>query len=267
MRSGRPRPTPRERLRPRYLAGRAAVVAVLAAGGLLFATSAQTSQGTDLRSETADLGALVAERSRLNETRAAEVGTLRGEVDALSRDGGAVTPAPAGPAPVEDPLEDTALGTASGALAVAGPGVSVVLDAAPRGGTRPAGAAADDLVVHQQDVEAVVNALWAGGAEAMTIMDQRIVSTSAVRCMGNVLVLQGRTYSPPYTISAIGDPAALRAALSGSSAIAIYQQYVDAYGLGYGVEQHAGDDELQLPAFDGSVSLEHATPLLDGDAA
>jgi len=262
----RRRPALRGRFGPRYLAGRAAVVAVLAAGGLLFATSAQTSQGTDLRSEAADLGALVAERSRLNETRAAEVGVLRGEVDALSRSTDAATAVPEGPAPLEDPLEDTALGTAAGSLAVAGPGVSVVLDDAPRGGTRPAGAAADDLVVHQQDVEAVVNALWAGGAEAMTIMDQRIVSTSAVRCVGNVLVLQGRTYSPPYTISAIGDPAALRAALSASSAVAIYQQYVDAYGLGYGVEQHAGDDELQLPAFDGSVSLEHAAPLLDGGA-
>lgn len=268
---GRPtlrRPTLR-RPTPRRLAGRAAVVAVLAAGGLLFAVSAQTSQGTDLRSETADLGALVAERSRLNETRAAEVGTLRGEVDALSRTSADTPPTPGatgGQDPVDDPLEDTALGTAAGALAAAGPGVSVTLDDAPRGGTRPAGAAPDDLVVHQQDVEAVVNALWAGGAEAMMIMDQRIVSTSAVRCVGNVLVLQGRTYSPPYTISAIGDPAALRAALTASSALSIYQQYVAAYGLGYGVDVHAGDGELRLPAFDGSVRLEHAAAAPDGGA-
>lgn len=255
----RRRPT-RRRPTPRHLAGRAAVLAVLAAGGLLFATSAQTSQGTDLRSETADLGALVAERSRLNESRAAEVATLRGEVDALSRTAaaGSPTPAPGADDPVDDPLQDTALGTAAGSLAVDGPGVSVTLDDAPRTGTRPAGAAPDDLVVHQQDVEGVVNALWAGGAEAMMIMDQRIVSTSAVRCVGNVLVLQGRTYSPPYTISAIGDPTALRAALDGSAAISIYRQYVAAYGLGYGVDVHAGDGELRLPAFDGSVRLEHA---------
>lgn len=267
MRPGRTSPTPRRWLAPRYLAGRAAVLAVLAAGGLLFATSAQTSQGTDLRSETADLGALVAERSRLNESRAAEVGTLRGEVDALSRTAADGASVPGATTAVDDPLEDTALGTAAGALAVDGPGVSVTLDDAPRTGTRPAGAAPDDLVVHQQDVEAVVNALWTGGAEAMMIMDQRIVSTSAVRCVGNVLVLQGRTYSPPYTISAIGDPAALRAALESSGTIAVYRQYVAAYGLGYAVDLHAGDGELRLPAFDGTVSLEHASALTGDDGS
>ncbi len=56
----------------------------------------------------------------------------------------------------------------------------------------------DDLVVHQQDVQAVVNALWAGGADAVQVMDQRLLSTSAVRCVGNTLLLNGRVYSPPY---------------------------------------------------------------------
>ena len=225
---------------------RLAVAAVFALAGLLFATSAQTSGGTDLRSENADLGSLVAQRSRDNEERSAQVSTLRTEVEGLS---GAAT------GTVDDPLADTALGTASGALAVTGPGLTVTLDDAPTTEPRPAGAAPDDLVVHQQDVEAVVNALWAGGAEAMMVMDQRIVSTSAVRCVGNVLVLQGRTYSPPYAIAAIGDVDALRAGLSGSSAVSIYQQYVSAYGLGY---QVSDSDDLELPAFDGTTSTTYA---------
>ncbi|WP_432493743.1 DUF881 domain-containing protein [Kineococcus gypseus] len=243
-------------LRP--LGRRAAVAGVFALAGLLFATSALTSRGTDLRSETADLGALVVERSRLNEQRAARVAQLRAEVDELSR-----AAAPAGGQrdplddPLADPLADAALGTASGALAVTGPGVTVVLDDAPDG-VRPEGVGPDDLVVHQQDVEAVVNALWAGGAEAMTIVDQRIVSTSAVRCVGNVLVLQGRTYSPPYAISAIGDPDALRAALDASAQVAVYRQYVDAYGLGWSVEVGEAPDALLLPAFDGSTTLDAA---------
>jgi uncharacterized protein YlxW (UPF0749 family) len=227
-----------------------AVAAVFALAGLLFATSAQTSRGSDLRSENADLGSLVAQRSRENEQRSAQVSTLRGEVDALSRD------AVAGSATVDDPLQDTGLGTASGALAVTGPGVTVTLDDAPTSEPRPAGAAPDDLVVHQQDVEAVVNALWAGGAEAMMIMDQRIVSTSAVRCVGNVLVLQGRTYSPPYAITAIGDVDELRGGLTDSAAVSIYQQYVSAYGLGYEVSD---SDELRVPAFDGTTSTTYAT--------
>ena len=51
------------------------------------------------------------------------------------------------------------------------------------------------------------------GAEAMQIMDQRVISTSAVRCVGNTLILQGRVYSPPFTITAVGDPVKLKAAL------------------------------------------------------
>ena len=53
----------------------------------------------------------------------------------------------------------------------------------------------NDYVVHQQDVEAVVNALWAGGAESMMIMDQRVLFNSAVRCSGNVLLLQGKVFA------------------------------------------------------------------------
>ncbi|WP_432561932.1 DUF881 domain-containing protein [Kineococcus sp. SYSU DK003] len=229
----------------------AGVAAVLAAAGLLFATSALTSGGTDLRSEAADLGSLVAQRSQENSERATRVSALRSEVDALSRD----AQQPLGGDAGEDPLADPGLGTASGALAVTGPGLTVTLDDAPTEEPRPAGATPDDLVVHQQDVEAVVNALWAGGAEAMVIMDQRIVATSAVRCVGNVLVLQGRTYSPPYRISAIGDVDRLHAALDDSAEVSIYQQYVAAYGLGY---QVSDVDDLQVPAFDGTTRATYA---------
>ncbi|MGI4896618.1 MAG: DUF881 domain-containing protein, partial [Janthinobacterium lividum] len=243
------RRTTRRRPTLRGVGGKLAVGGVLAAAGLLFATSALTSRGTDLRSETADLGSLITERSQTNEVRSAQVGSLRSEVDALSSTAGEAD------VHVDDPLRDAALGTASGALAVTGAGITVTLDDAPTSGVRPAGAAPDDLVVHQQDVEAVVNALWAAGAEVMQIMDQRIVSTSAVRCVGNVLVLQGRTYSPPYTISAIGDPEKLRAGLEASAEISIYQEYVHAYGLGYAVSRR---DDLTFPAFDGSTRMEYA---------
>ncbi|CAM5285980.1 hypothetical protein SVIOM342S_02669 [Streptomyces violaceorubidus] len=58
----------------------------------------------------------------------------------------------------------------------------------------------DYLVIHQQDLQAVVNALWQGGADGIKVMDQRLISTSAVRRVGNTLILQGRVYSPPYKI-------------------------------------------------------------------
>ncbi|EUA56665.1 hypothetical protein I553_8717 [Mycobacterium xenopi 4042] len=52
-------------------------------------------------------------------------------------------------------------------------------------------------MVHQQDIEAVLNALWSAGAEAIQMQDQRIIATSAPRCVGNTLLLNGRTYSRP----------------------------------------------------------------------
>src|SRR5271156_2194907 len=97
---------------------------------------------------------------------------------------------------------------------VHGPGLVVTLKDAQRdaNGRFPRDASPDDLVVHQQDILAVINALWSAGAEAIQMQDQRIIATSVPRCVGNTLLLNGRTYSPPYTITAIGNAAAMQAA-------------------------------------------------------
>jgi uncharacterized protein YlxW (UPF0749 family) len=144
-----------------------------------------------------------------------------------------------------------------GTQAVTGPALTITLNDAKRTAAGlPEGYTADDIVVHQQDVQGVVNALWAGGAEAMMLQDQRVISTSAVRCVGNTLILQGRVYSPPYVISAIGDQAAMRDALDQSDQVAIYRQYVDLLGLGYDV---TSKDQASFPAYAGSLSLLHAS--------
>ena len=87
--------------------------------------------------------------------------------------------------------------------------------------------------MHQQDIQAVLNALWSAGAEAIQMQDQRIIATSVPRCVGNTLLLNGRTYSPPYRITAIGDAAAMQAALAAAPLVILYKQYVVRFGLGY----------------------------------
>lgn len=116
-----------------------------------------------------------------------------------------------------------------------GPGLVVTLTDAQRdaNGRFPRDASPDDLVVHQQDIQAVLNALWSAGAEAIQVQDQRIIATSAPRCVGNTLLLNGRTYSPPYTITAVGDPGAMQAALAAAPLVTLYKQYVVRFGLGY----------------------------------
>jgi len=69
------------------------------------------------------------------------------------------------------------------------------------------------------------------------------------------LILQGRVYSPPYVIQAIGDVPAMRAALDASREVTVYRQYAALLGLGYDV---TSTPEARLPAYAGSLSLLHA---------
>jgi uncharacterized protein YlxW (UPF0749 family) len=232
---------------------RVAAPLAFATAGILFATSAGASRGADLRGGArSDLPDLIrAEQRRADET-SQRVDRLRAEIEAATARAGATDRRVAA-----EQRRSTALGLAAGTVPVTGPGLRVTLSDAARSSDRvlPENASPDDLVVHQQDVQAVVNALWTGGAEAMQIMDQRVITTSAVRCVGNTLILQGRVYSPPFRITAIGDPQRLSDALDGSPGVQLYRYYVDTFGLVYEVERRSG---VRLPAFDGSLDLLHA---------
>ena len=89
-------------------------------------------------------------------------------------------------------------------------------------------------------------------AAVLRIMDQRVLFNSAVRCSGNVLLLQGKKYSPPFKISAIGPVEGMRKALDDSEEVSIYKQYVSAFGLGWQVDEKTklhfdATDALQQP--------------------
>jgi len=140
-----------------------------------------------------------------------------------------------------------------------GPGLAITLTDAQRdaNGRFPRDASPDDLVVHQQDIQAVLNALWSAGAEAVQMQDQRLIATSAPRCVGNTLLLNGRTYSPPYTVLAIGDVAAMQAALAAAPLLTLYKQYVVRFGLGY-TEQVRND--LEIVGYTEPVRMRYAEP-------
>ncbi|MBA3419004.1 MAG: DUF881 domain-containing protein [Geodermatophilaceae bacterium] len=218
--------------------------------GVLFATSAETSAGTDLRAgRRIDLTQLIAEQERDVAVQDERLRRLQADVMDLEERVGAGDAEVAAAQAAAD-----ALGPDVGLTAVHGPGLTVSLDDAPTSvdGTLPVGASANDVVVHQSDVQAVVNALWAGGAEAMTLMGDRIIATSAVRCVGNTLLLHGRTYSPPFQVTAIGDPERMQDALDSSRYVELFRAAVEAFGLGYEV----GDlDDVAVPAYDGPLGV------------
>ncbi|MDO5033800.1 MAG: DUF881 domain-containing protein [Actinomycetaceae bacterium] len=116
-----------------------------------------------------------------------------------------------------------------------GPGVVVTLEDAPVVEPLPDGVKADDLVIHQQDIEVVFNALWSGGAEVLSVQGHQVRADSKVACVGNVINIDGRLYSPPYEIGAIGPVQEMRDALAQNPQIAIIQEYVARFGLGYSV--------------------------------
>jgi uncharacterized protein YlxW (UPF0749 family) len=139
-------------------------------------------------------------------------------------------------------------GMAIGSIPVSGPGLTVILDDAPVAAQDIAGVTHDDLVIHQQDLQHVIAALWAGGAEAMTLMGERVTMTSAFRCTGNVLLLHGRVFSPPYVVSAIGNPSRLQAAVEASPGVQVFLDYVAWLGLGFSIAHEAN---LEMPAYVG----------------
>ncbi|MCX2967991.1 MULTISPECIES: DUF881 domain-containing protein [Streptomyces] len=242
----------RFRLRPLRLAS----AGVFALAGLLFWVSFDTSQGIDLRSDDPmrRLPDLISERSQENGRLESATAELREEVAALADADTGRTPA--------ERERLRRVERAAEAEEVSGAGLTVTLtDAPPDATARIPGwpePEPDYLVIHQQDLQAVVNALWAGGAQGIQIMDQRLISTSAVRCVGNTLILQGRLYSPPYEVTAVGEPDALRRALDEAPALQTYQSYVEAYGLGWDVEEH---EETTLPGYSGTLDLQYAEPL------
>ena len=89
------------------------------------------------------------------------------------------------------------------------------------------------------------------------MQDQRIIATSAPLCVGNTLLLNGRTYSPPYVITAIGDASAMQAALADSPMVALFERYVLRFGLGYSEEPKARVDVVAHPPV---VRMRYAKP-------
>ncbi|MFE6103073.1 DUF881 domain-containing protein [Streptomyces laurentii] len=234
---------------------RVLTAAVFALAGLIFVTSFNTAKGTNLRTDQSllRLSDLIEERSHKNAGLDETAAALRRQVDTLaSRDDGSTD------------AQDKRLGAlqaAAGTTATSGPGLTVTLNDAPPNAQAAPGypePQANDLVIHQQDLQAVVNALWQGGAQGIKVMDQRLISTSAVRCVGNTLILQGRVYSPPYKITAVGDQGRLNKALADSPAIQNYRLYVKAYGLGWKVDEHKA---MTLPGYSGTVDLHYAKPV------
>ncbi len=232
---------------------RLVAIVVFVVAGTLFVTSSLAARGLDLRaSSVTDLDTVVRQERQRTDDLQGKVGALTRDVNALGKN--------VDDAQVSDVQDEVAaLRGPAGFQEVHGPALTVVLSDAPKdeidSAVENGEVTADQLVVHQQDIQAVVNALWAGGAEAMTLQGQRVISTTGIKCVGNTVVLHGVPYAPPYEITAIGDLDALQESLDSSEYVDGYKTYVDAYNLGYEVST---DQDVTMPPYEGSIDLRYA---------
>jgi uncharacterized protein YlxW (UPF0749 family) len=206
---------------PRFAGAVAA--AILGFIAVLAATQPPGSPRELRRFELADLAQL--EDARVRSLRA-ELESLRTQVRDLETGGSAA---------VTDLREDIrTLMLRAGTAPVEGPGLVVTLD--DSSATRSPTGDPNDLIVHEADIQTVVNGLWAAGAEVVAINGERLTTTSAVRCAGNTLLLHGTLHTPPYTIAAIGEPAILAASFPVQPGMDRLAAAADAFGLGLDVE-------------------------------
>jgi uncharacterized protein YlxW (UPF0749 family) len=146
--------------------------------------------------------------------------------------------------------------TVVGLLALHGPGITITL----HDGKDPNDPSDHSLgwVAHYQDLQDIVNLLWASGAEAISVNQQRVVPTTSFFYAGvNVLVNNATRLSGPYTITALGDPPSLESGVKDPDQLSELKSRSRIYGLGLSWQR---SNSLRVPGYDASFVLRYAQP-------
>lgn len=239
--SGRPAP----RGRPR---GAGALLVLMLVGVLLAAAGAQARRSEPVAAEQrARLLAQIRARADDNDALQRRLERVRAETEraramalARSAEGRRVRG------------ELSAAAAAAAATPMSGDGLVVTVDDAdpPEQG----GGAGDGGRVYDQDLQVLVNGLWAAGAVAIAVNGQRLTPTTAIRSAGEAVLVDYRPLSGPYEVTAVGDPARMLDAFGGSAADRRMRVLEERYGIRYEIRRVEG---VRLPAA-GVLRLRHA---------
>jgi uncharacterized protein YlxW (UPF0749 family) len=219
----------------RRLTGRVVATVVALAIGLLFAVAYRQTLADEPRRSQARADLVAQIRARETTT-----GELRTRADTLRED--------------VAQLRDQALGSdererlreleaATGLRRVTGDGVVVTLKDAPTA-DEDTGDKPNLGKIFDRDLQAVANALWSSGAEAIAINDQRLSATTTIRKAGGAIMVDLRPVTSPYEVKAIG-PDDLEERFSDTGTARLMRGLVDEENIGYDVRQV---DDLELPA-------------------
>lgn len=156
--------------------------------------------------------------------------------------------------------QETQFKKLSGLTEEKGDGLAIVLADAT---TIPSNADPNDYIVHNTDLQAIVNALWAGGAKAISINGERLVGTSAIRCAGNTILVNSNLVGSPYQITAIGEIKRLNDFLFKDESANVFFKN-SASELGIVVELRESAD-IVIPPYKGGFGVEFAKILKQED--
>lgn len=243
-----------ERSRSRA-AWRWATPVVGVACGVMFWTSAQSAGPSDDLGPRryVDLASLVREESLAVERLQARQAELTEEIDQLT--------AQVANQQVQDARRrEQRTQPAAGLTPVAGTAVTVTLSDAPTEVIESSDLDPNYFVVHQQHVQRVVNAMLAGGAQAITIQGQRIVTTTGIKCDGNAIQLDGRAFPQPFVIQGIGDQSGMLAEIDQDPYLENYRELADSDLIQLGWELDVTPQAV-APAYEGSLEANYATPI------
>jgi uncharacterized protein YlxW (UPF0749 family) len=157
---------------------------------------------------------------------------------------------------------------ASGLDPVRGPGM--VIEIADSQRPVPPGESPTNYIVLVDDLRDIVTALWASGAEAITIAGgaaegvpaERLVATTSIYGVGSSILVNTAFLSPPFRIEAIGLDGLHDRFLSHPSYLARVARRIEGYGLQFATEPR---DDLTLPAFVGNTRLRWGAPVSERD--
>lgn len=159
---------------------------------------------------------------------------------------------------LSDQLKDAEV--LAGLTEVQGPGIKITItDSSYEISNEMSLAEKEMLIIHDSDLRLIMAELAAAGAEAYSINGERVVATTAIRCVGPVVIINDEKMAPPYEILAIGDPKTLEAAVNMRGGLADMFKSV---GIEISVRT---ESEIIVPRFKGAVSLKHASPVIENN--
>jgi uncharacterized protein YlxW (UPF0749 family) len=225
------------------------LTAVLGVTGFLVGTAVVTGQAERQKEapRKAELVSLIGDRRELVDDLDQAVTVLRRDV--------AQAQTTASRASSRDRAEadtEARLAQAAGTVPLRGRGLVVSL--APSNRQPPSPEEAGAYLIHDSDLQLVVNELWAAGAEAVAINDSRLVATTPIRAAGGTIVVNFRPLTPPFEVTAIG---ADRRAFASSEIARRFERWTELFGLGFSVRERSS---VSVPAYTGRVSISTAEP-------